>query len=387
MNHFNFKIASSSILIFGLLAIFPKDLVDKKLVINSVSINNNRWSAEKANIWYQNNNWIVGCNYVPSNAINQLEMWQKETFSPELIDKELGWAEEIGFNSLRVFLHYLPWKEDTKGFYDRLDQFLEISSKHHIKVMLIFFDDVWNPNPKSGVQPVPVKGVHNSGWVQCPGKDILENLDQYKESLKGYVQQTLKRYANDSRVLTWDLYNEPGNSNLSSYGKMELKNKKVKSLELLHDVFEWAREVNPSQPISSCVWNAGHAKMNKLNAFDKYCYENSDIINFHLYSNKDRTTKLIDALKSSGRPLLCTEYMARTAGSTFEEILPVLKENHVAAYNWGFIAGKSNTIYPWKSWREPFEKEPEIWFHDILRADGTPFSKKEVQFIKETISN
>ncbi len=380
------KIVLSSLLVIGLISVFSNNsIIDKETETTSIDKVNQRWTVAKANSWYEEQGWIVGCNYAPSNAINQLEMWQKETFSPELIDKELGWAEDLGFNSLRVFLHYLPWKEDSAGFYKRLDQFLEICDRHHIKVMLIFFDDVWHPYPKSGIQPSPKKGVHNSGWVQCPGKDILANLDLYKDDLKKYVQQTMQRYAADTRVLTWDLYNEPGNPNTTSYGDIELIDKNKYSMSLLQSVFSWAREVNPIQPISSGIWRAGHPDIEKLDQFDKFCYENSDFINFHSYSRKKYTEKLVKTLKASNRPLICTEYMARTAGSTFEEILPLFKQHQVGAYNWGFVSGKSNTIYPWKSWKEPFDNEPEIWFHDIFRPDGSPFSKDEVQFIKRTI--
>ena len=341
-----------------------------------------RWTVDRINKWYHDHEWIVGCNYVPANAINQLEMWQADTFSPELIDKELGWAENLGFNTLRVFLHYLPWKEDKEGFYDRVDQFLSICDKHSIKVMLILFDDVWHPIPKLGTQPEPTKGVHNSGWVQCPGKEILGDVAAH-EQLKPYVQETVERYGEDNRVLIWDLYNEPANPNSGSYGSIELKDKEKFSLMLLKKAFEWAREINPSQPICSDVWRAaGHADLTKLDAVDKFCYEESDLINFHVYAGLETTKRLVESLKVSKRPLVCTEYMARTAGSTFESILPHLKLQNVAAYNWGFVNGKSNTIYPWASWQKPFEEEPKVWFHDIFRQDGTPFSREEIYLIK-----
>ncbi|MCG8308899.1 MAG: cellulase family glycosylhydrolase [Cytophagales bacterium] len=352
----------------------------------SGNVENDRWSATKANEWYANHDWIIGCNYVPYNAINQLEMWQEDTFSPEVIDRELGWAESLGFNSLRVFLHYLPWKEDKDGFYNRLDEFLDICDKHGINVMLIFFDDVWHPNPKPGLQPEPIKGVHNSGWVQCPGKEILQNLELYEKDLEGYVKETMKRYSKDRRVLIWDLYNEPANPNKSSYGEIELKNKEKYSLKLLEKVFTWAREVNPSQPICADVWTPSHADINKLSPVDKFCYDNSDVINFHAYFNEKLTEKVIKMLAASGRPIICTEYMARTANSRFENILPLFKKYNIGAYNWGFVNGKSNTIYPWKSWDKPFDSEPEVWFHDIFRKDGTPFSEDEVQLIKSLIA-
>ncbi|MEX0314816.1 MAG: cellulase family glycosylhydrolase, partial [Allomuricauda sp.] len=215
---------------------------------------------------------------------------------------------------------------------------------------------------------------------------ILKNLSSHENNLKAYVQEIMNRYAEDSRVLIWDLYNEPANPNQASYGEIELENKMDYSLILLKKAFEWAREVNPSQPICSDVWRAGSLDLNQLDAIDKFCYENSDVINFHSYYGPDITEKIVKLLSTSGRPLFCTEYMARSAGSTFETILPIFKEHNVAAYNWGLVNGKSNTIYPWHSWEHPFPKEPDVWFHDIFKEDGTPFSEKEVQFIKTTIA-
>src|SRR3712207_2356557 len=130
-----------------------------------------RWSEERANAWHQKAGWLVGANYAPGYAINQLEMWQADTFDPAAIDRELQWAEDLGFNSMRVFLHHLLWEQDKEGFLKRMDQFLEISDKHKIGVMFVLFDSVWDPNPKLGKQREPQKGLHNSGWVQSPGKE------------------------------------------------------------------------------------------------------------------------------------------------------------------------------------------------------------------------
>ena len=90
----------------------------------------------------------------------------------------------------------------------------------------------------------------------------------------------------------------------------------------------------------------------------------------------------IDTLKAYGRPVICTEYMARTKGCTFQKVMPILKENNVAAISWGFVAGKTNTIFAWDT-PLPEVAEPELWFHDIFRQDGTAFSDEEVAFIKE----
>jgi hypothetical protein len=345
-----------------------------------------RWSPEQATTWYDSCPWLVGCNFVPSTAINQLEMWQAETFDPVTIDRELGYAQDAGINSMRVFLHDLAWREDQKGFYSRVDKYLEIADKHGIKTMFVIFDAVWNPNPHAGKQPEPVPGLHNSGWVQSPGRAYLESPEKQDE-LKPYVVGVLTRYKNDPRVLAWDLFNEPDNPNRQAYGRdgsnIELSepDKEKFGTQLLEKTFDWAREVQPSQPLTSGVWNGEY--LTRPNALQKVQLEQSDIITFHNYDGPDALHKCIVGLKQLGRPVLCTEYMARGNHSTFKDNLPVFKKYDVAAWSWGLVNGKSNTIYPWDSWVRHYTNEPPVWFHDIFRADGTPFSIAEVDLIRK----
>ena len=327
---------------------------------------NNVWSVQKASQWYEKNLWMSGCNFQPSTAINQLEMFQAETFDPTTIDRELGWAQELGFNTMRVYLHHLLWTTDKAGFKKRLDQYLTISEKHRIKTIFVFFDDCWNDTYAPGKQPTPKPGVHNSGWVRDPGTMIYDHPDTLKV-LESYVKDIMSTFGKDDRVLLWDLYNEPGNNKQFD-----------KSLPLLRSVFAWARAVNPSQPISAGVWN-GDEKFKNLNAFQ---IANSDIITYHNYRYVDHHKMVIDSLKKFNRPLICTEYMARRNGSLFQTIMPMLKQNKVGAINWGFVAGKTNTIFAWNT-PIPNGEEPELWFHDILRQNGKPFSEEEVRAIKK----
>jgi hypothetical protein len=111
------------------------------------------WSKEKANEWYALQPFLTGADFLPSTAINQLEMWQADTFDTTTINRELGWAESLGFNTLRVFLHNLVWQQDAKAFKKRINIFLEIADRHHIKPLFVFFDDCWNPEPVIGKQP------------------------------------------------------------------------------------------------------------------------------------------------------------------------------------------------------------------------------------------
>jgi hypothetical protein len=351
--------------------------------LNSLSAETSRWTEEKARTWYEQQPWLVGSNYVPENAINQLEMWQAETFDPSQIDKELGWAEGIGMNTMRVFLHDLVWQQNPSGFKQRIDQFLQISSRHHIKPLFVLFDSCWDPNPKLGMQHPPIPGVHNSGWVQSPGAAGLKDPSQ-EPRLKAYVEGVIGAFANDSRILGWDVWNEPAGTNEGSYEKEELKNK-VQFVEvLLPKVFAWARESNPSQPLTSGVWDIDFEKGTAFNKVQRTQLENSDVISFHNYSWPEVFEKEIVFLQKFNRPVICTEYMARSAGSTFDTVLPLAKKYHAGAINWGFVAGKTQTYYPWDSWQHPYVlSQPTVWFHEVLHTDGTPYREAEVKLIRE----
>ena len=338
-----------------------------------------RWTEEKAQEWGARQEWLVGANFNPSDASNQLDMWQADTWNPELIDKELGWAEEIGMNTMRVYLHYFPFRDDKKAFLKRMDQFLEISAKHHIKPMFVFFDDVWNPYPKAGPQPEPKKHLHNANWVQSPGKEILWNPEKHAQ-LKPYVQEILKRYKKDDRVLLWDLYNEPENTSDSSYHDV---GKEKYSMLLLTEVFEWAREVDPSQPISSAPWIGDWTNPEEMSDFNRFMLDHSDVITYHNYNDLADFKRVSEALERYNRPLVCTEYMARGNNSLFETHLPYMAEKNIGAINWGFVAGRSQTIYPWDSWDKEYTAEPELWFHDIFRQDGSVYRQEEVDLIKK----
>ena len=322
------------------------------------------WSAEKANAWYKEQKWITGANYIPATAINQLEMWQAETFDPGTIDKELGWAKGIGFNTMRVFLHHIAWEVDSAGFKKRVNDFLAIADKHGIKTMFVFFDDVWNKEPKPGKQPEPKPGVHNSGWIQDPGQKESYDSTGFPK-LQKYVTDILTSFGKDKRILLWDLYNEPGNSG-----------KKDSSYYLLSKVFQWARSVNPDQPISAGLWAWDFEKLNEFQL------TNSDIITYHDYEEPLWHKRVIELLKAHGKPLICTEYMARTRNSRFSNSLPLLKEKNVGAINWGFVEGKTNTIYAWDT-PIPDGGQPIEWFHDIFKRNGEAYREDEINLIKK----
>ncbi len=338
------------------------------------------WTTERANAWYAKQPWPVGCNFIPSTAINQLEMWQADTFDLPTIDKELGMARKLGFTSVRVFLHNLLWDQDSVGFLNRIDQFLEVADKHEIRVMLVLFDSVWDPYPKVGKQPEPRPRVMGSAWVQAPGADILKDPAKY-DALKPYVVGVVGKFKNDARVHFWDVFNEPDNTP-PQYKTVDIPNKAEAVLALMTKVVPWVREVGPVQPLTTGVWQGSWADVSRLSDMQKFQLGNSDIISFHSYDPLDQVKEKVGHLRRYGRPIVCTEYMARPLGSTFDPVLGYFQEQRIGAYNWGLVVGKTQTNYPWDSWDKTYTAEPELWFHDIFHNDGRVYSEKEVEYIK-----
>jgi len=340
-----------------------------------------RWSEAIANDWYAKQPWLVGANYIPSNAINELEMFQAATFDPAINDRELGLAESIGMNTARVFLQDQLWEQDPAGFKDRLNTFLGIAAKHHIRPLLVLFDSCWETNPHLGPQHPPIPGIHNSGWVQSPGKERLLNLAD-EPKLRSYVVGVVGAFANDDRILGWDIWNEPDNRGGDKMEDVPAKVKRVN--ELLPKAFAWARSMHPTQPLTSGLWTGNWSDPAKESATTRIQLEESDVISFHNYDWPEKFTERIKELQVYHRPLLCTEYMARGAGSTFDGSLPIAKKYNVAAINWGLVAGKTQTYLPWDSWERPYVLlQPTIWFHEVFRNDGTPYREHEVTLIRE----
>lgn len=359
---------------------------DDSSVIQSEAVvseeNSGIWTKEQANAWYAQQGWLVGSNFNPSTAINQLEMWQAETFDTATINRELGWAEDIGMNTARVYLHDLLWVQDSTGFLNRMDTFLDIADRHNIKPLFVFFDSCWDPYPKLGKQREPKPHVHNSGWVQSPGANALKDSTQYPR-LERYVKGVVARFANDDRILGWDVWNEPDNDTGPSYRAVDLPNKVDYVLPLLEKTFAWVRSSNPSQPLTSGIWLGDWSTHEGLKPIEKVQIEQSDIISFHNYDNPQELEKRIGWLKRYGRPILCTEYMARPNGSTFQGFLPIAKEHNVAMYNWGLVDGKTQTKYPWDSWEKQYTQEPPVWFHEVFQKDGKPYRQEEVDVISK----
>ncbi|GAN15150.1 cellulase family glycosylhydrolase [Sphingomonas paucimobilis] len=339
-----------------------------------------RWTEAQAKAWYAEQPWLVGANYTPASAINQLEMWQAATWDPKRIDYELGLAQGIGMNTMRVFLHDQLWAQNPEGFRQRIDAFLTMAKAHGIRPLFVLFDSCWDPDPRLGPQHPPIPGVHNSGWVQGPGMAGLRDRAGWPR-YRAYVQGVIGAFKDDPRILGWDVWNEPDNG-ADQYKGQEGKEPLVRAL--LAQVFDWARAADPSQPLTSGVWQGEDwTPGGRTSPMEKLQLGQSDVISFHDYSWPETFERRVRQLLPYNRPILCTEYMARGNGSTFDGSLPIGKRHNVAMMNWGFVDGKTQTRLPWDSWKKTYVlEEPTIWFHEVFRADGTPYRPAEVALIR-----
>ncbi|MEB3051206.1 cellulase family glycosylhydrolase [Mycolicibacter sp. MYC123] len=336
-----------------------------------------RWSIDRVNRWYQAQGWPVGSNYITSTAVNQLEMFQAGTFDLQRIDNELSWAHNAGFNTMRVFLHDQLWANDRKGFQYRLAQFVSVAARRRIKPLFVLFDSCWDPHPKSGQQLAPRPGIHNSRWVQSPGAERLGDRNYYR-TMYDYVTGVMTQFRYDDRVLGWDLWNEPDNM-AREYSAVERSDKLDLISDLLPQVFSWARSVDARQPLTSGIWEGSREGSSIVNTQ----LGSSDFITFHSYDRSTTFNQRIAELAPLGRPIMCTEYLARTRGSTIDDILPIMKRHNVGAYNWGFVAGRTQTYLPWDSWDSPYTTAPQLWFHDLVQPSGLAYRNLEIM----TISN
>ena len=311
------------------------------------------WAPDRAWEWYRAQPWLCGFNYVPSTAANAAEMWQRDTFDPETIERELGWAARIGFNSCRIFLQYLVWEDDRTGLLERLGRFLATADLHGISTMICPFDDCAfsGKQPYPGPQDAPRPGVHNSCWTPSPGHALVQDRAAWPR-LEAFVRDIVSRFGQDRRVLLWDLYNEPGNAGMGEA-----------SLPLLEAAFAWARAASPRQPLTSGFWTLQVPGLNETLA------RLSDISTFHNYEDLRSLEQTLAALAPLGRPIICTEWLRRGHGNLFQTHLPVFRREGIGWYFWGLVNGRSQTNLPWGS--PEGAGEPPVWFHDLLRPDGT----------------
>ncbi|MCJ8323335.1 MAG: cellulase family glycosylhydrolase [Rhizobiales bacterium] len=359
-----------------------------------------RWSVAQAQAWYNQQKWIVGFNYIPSTAVNFVAMWHPATFDVTTIERELNWAAEIGYNSTRINLQYNLWQDDRIGFVSRVSRYLEISHKLGLSTVICLFDDCGfsGIEPNIDIQPAPKPGIHNSRALASPGRDAVMDTGNWP-AFKVYVQDIITKFKVDERVLFWDLYNEPGNGAIFSENPHEPPYDAAlqhNSLELCVQCFKWARAIVPTQPITSGAWklseaSAGSGKQLQAyqNPIDEFLLATSDIVTFHAYCDLQFFTEIVEQIDMDGRPILCTEWMARAASSYLTEQLPVMKHKNIGAFQWGFVRGRSQTHLPWpaeKAKINNFDENDFEWFHDVIYDDGTAYRDDEILMVKKLTS-
>lgn len=342
-----------------------------------------QWTVEAAQAWFDQQPWFVGCNFTPSTAINQIEMWQADSFDMPTIRSELDLAASVHMNAVRVYLHDLLWMQDTDGFIGRIEEFLAAAHERGIRVLMVLFDSCWDPEPHLGPQRQPLNGVHNSGWVQSPGLPALKDPAQ-RPRLEAYVKGIVSHFGQDERIIGWDIWNEPDNGpEVALADPAMLAEKAALVLPVMTAAFGWVRSCAPIQPLTSGIWLGDWSSPDKLTPIQRAQTGLSDIISFHNYGTPEDFNARVGWLRAFGRPIWCTEFMARPAGSTFQAILPHARRQKVGAFSWGLVRGKTQTHLPWDNWTSPFpEMSAETWFHDIFDERGEPHDPAEVEFLR-----
>lgn len=349
-----------------------------------------RWTAEKANNWAKNRRWTVGFNYVASNCVNRMEQWQAYEHEQKIpvFEREFALAEEVGFNAIRSVLPLEPWLYEHDGFMRRLDNFLTLANRHGLGVMIVFGNDCCVP--KSQWQPAkfgpqPVDWGYHGGVIRSPhagnpemGYSLLDD-PELRQAWTKMVDEIVGEYAHDERVDIWDIFNEPGNSRrgMTSAGAMA-------------DFFDAARKHDPVQPLTAGVWTVN--RTNTLPEIEQLAMELSDVISYHDYGSFDHSVGVIERLRKLGRPLFNTEWLNRTLHNNVATHLPLYYLENVGVYNWGFVAGKSQTYEPWDSLWNNYAKNPAadydftVWQHDLFRPSLRPYDPHEIETFRKYIA-
>ncbi|NIY46593.1 cellulase family glycosylhydrolase [Cedecea colo] len=350
-----------------------------------------QWTKQQANEWQQQQGWMCGFNYLPRTAVNWTDLWQAETFDAETIDEELGWAQAAGYTTLRTNLPFIVWQHDRQGLIERIDTFLSIAQKHNIRVMLTLMDDCGfsGDEPYLGEQKAPVPGKHNSQAAASPGRDKVCDPGVWPE-IERYVRDIVKTFREDRRILVWDLYNEPGNRGTFATGVEEvLYDERLESfaLELMTQSFVWARDEDPSQPLTVGAWHLSlidHDQPEEeffRHPIDRAALRLSDVVSYHAYVPTAKMVRAIRVMEQLGRPIMCTEWLARHVGANFEEQLPLMHACNVVPYQWGLVRGKTQTYMPWPIYLKKREDYAHLWFHDVFDEHGIPFRRAEIDLV------
>lgn len=347
-----------------------------------------KWTKERAWEWYNKQPWIRGFCYYPSCCLNMIEMWQEYNWDKvkATMEKEMAIAKEWGFNAVRILTLFDLYLDQPEAHLNHLEEFIQICDKNQIKVMVCIGNDclVSKSNykkPSYGEQEYDL-GYHSGKAISPhivmnePGYALADEPEYFDLYLE-YVEAIISKYAKDERVLLWDIYNEPGNSRRG-----------MMSYKVMEESFKIARKYDTIQPCAACCWSYNE-KDEPYKEIELKALEMSDVILYHGYMNYKKHKRTVKFLKKTyERPLFNTEWLHRIWHNDVEHFFPYFRKNKIAAFNWGFVRGKSQTNEPWewlfneyhlghgKDW--DFTK----WQHDLIRSNLEPYDFKEYEIIK-----
>ena len=351
-----------------------------------------RWTKEEAWKWYEAYPWIRGCNYMSADSANRVDQWQSLGFEERMktTEEEFRLARETGFNSIRVLIEYVVWKEEHDGFLERFDRYLDLAAKYGLSVMVVLAND--GMPAKGPDYKLPYIGEQTYDWGYHGGRKHSPHAVQTEPAPHFYlddpvtredyfrmVSEIVRLHRTDERIIVWDVYNEAGHSN-----------RKEISIPNVKRMFELVRAEDPVQPLTACVCPR-RDEARELPEIEKICLENSDVISYHFYHNFQRHAEILKHLKAYGRPLFCTEWLCRCFHNNVADLFPLFYMEGIACYNWGFVAGKYQTYEPWELvWTnvengtyDDVHVDFTKWFHDLYRPNHRPYDPEEIGIIQK----
>lgn len=350
-----------------------------------------RWSEERIWQWYNKMPWLRGCNYMSADCANRVDQWQALGFEERLetTRRELKLMQDTGFNTIRVILEYVVWRDEHDGFMERFERYLSACAEHGVYCMVVLANDCMAP--KSPDWKKPEIGPQHYDWGYHGGKKASQHslhnaisdhfwLDEEdtREDYFRMVEEIVTKYKDDPRICIWDLYNEPG------FGK-----RWERTMPILKRMFETVRAIDPIQPLTACTHSVKGDESIPLCETEQYAIDNSDIITYHCYKEYTEHIKIIKRLKKLGRPLICTEWLGRVTGNDVFRNFPLFYLENIGCYCWGFVAGLYQTYEPWESsWTRYYtgirtDYDFTKWFHDLYRPNHRPYDPREIELIQE----
>ena len=340
-----------------------------------------RWSEARPTPGTRKQPWLVGSNYTPATAINELEMWQADTFDPKTIDKELGWAEGLGMTTMRVFLHDLAWQQDAAGFRERIDRFLDIAAKHHIKPLFVLFDSCWDPNPAAGpaARADSLASTIPAGCrVPAPRRCRIRTQVSAARSLRQGRRRRVRQ--GSARARLGRLERARQHQRRAATAQQEPKNKVELVLALLPQVF--AVGARGGRRAAADVRRLeGRLVVRRQAVADGA--DSARTVGRHLVPQL-RQRRGIREADPVAAALPSADPLHRVHGARQRQhvrgIAARSRRSTTSRRSTGASSpGKTQTYLPWDSWQKPYvDREPAVWFHEIFKQDGTPYKQEEV---------